>query len=125
VEAKLGLRLPSDFKILTRRYGFGEFADIALFGPFSGRADGTYFLAERALSLVGRFESVRKLAPGAVPFPLYPEPGGVVEWGFKGDATSLCWLTEGEADGWPVAVWDAVAGRGDRYQMGIVEFLHS
>lgn len=124
VEARLGLRLPADFKTLMRRYGFGEFADITLFTPFDTHTGGAYDFVERAASLVTRFKNIRELAPQAFPFPLYPEPGGLLEWSITSDGPSLCWLTEGAPDSWPVAVWDAVGGRGERYETGAVELLY-
>jgi SMI1-KNR4 cell-wall len=124
VEAALRLRLPTDFKLLMRRYGFGEFADITLFTPFDTHTDGAYDLVERARSLVDRYKSLRGMAPGIFPFPLYPEPGGLLEWAITSEGASLCWLTEGEADEWPVAVWNAAVPAGNRYEMGAVELLH-
>ncbi|HEX6683895.1 MAG TPA: hypothetical protein VF062_13920 [Candidatus Limnocylindrales bacterium] len=125
VEEALGVRLPTDYKLLVGRYGFGEFADITLLTPFSEYLDGAYDLVEGGLSLVERFQSLREASPERYPFPLYPEPGGVLEWAIASENTSLCWLTEGEPDTWPVAAWNPVSARGDRYKMGAVELLHA
>jgi SMI1-KNR4 cell-wall len=124
VEATLGLRLPADFKTLMRRYGFGEFPDITLFTPFDTHTEGAYDLVERGRTLVERYQNLRSMAPEIFPYPLYPEPGGLLEWAITSDNTSLCWLIEGEAETWPVAVWNSVAARADRYQMGAVDLLY-
>jgi hypothetical protein len=124
VEATLGIRLPADFKILMRRYGLGDFPDITLFTPFDAHTDGALDLVGRARDLVERYEKLRDLAPEDFPFPLYPERGGLLEWAITSDGTSLCWLTEGAADSWPVALWNAALGGGARYEMGAVELLY-
>jgi SMI1-KNR4 cell-wall len=124
VEARLGLRLPADFKALMRRYGFGEFPDITLFTPFDTHTGGAYDHVERARTLVERYKSLRGMAPEIFPYPLYPEPGGLLEWAITSDNTSLCWLIEGEAENWSVVVWNSVVARADRYQMGAVDLLY-
>lgn len=43
-----------------------------------------------------------------VPFPLWPEPGGLLPWGSTDNNDHVFWLTIGEPDRWPVVAtnWD-------------------
>jgi hypothetical protein len=122
-EATLGLRLPTDFKALLCHYGIGTFDDIMLWTPFASRGHGVFDLLGRARELVDLHQPLRDEYPEEFPYPLYPEPGGLLEWAGDGDGDSLCWLTEGESDSWPVVVWNIREGA-HRYDVGAVELLH-
>ncbi len=60
--------------------------------------------------------------PEDFPYPLYPEPHGLLEWANTGDGDGLYWLTLGEPDSWPVVVWNIREGA-RRYDTGAVELL--
>ncbi|MFF5125740.1 SMI1/KNR4 family protein [Streptomyces syringium] len=101
VEASLGTRLPSDFKALVATYGRGEFCDvIGLCTPF-GEDNPVRLTAE----LLEDYGSSREMFPERYPYPLFPEPGGLIAWGLTDVGHHLCWLTVGEPDSWPVVVW--------------------
>jgi hypothetical protein len=123
VEAALGLALPSDFKTLLRVYGSGEFLDVCLLVPWDTHADGAIDLVKQARRLLMDHESFRDEAPDEFPYPLYPEPGGLLEWGGTGNGDRLCWLTTGDPDEWPVVVWN-LCYYADRYDVRVVGFLH-
>ncbi len=116
VEVELGLVLPSDFKELAARYGQGDFDDISLLSP-----DDLLTSARDLLPMAGGF---RAEFPEAVPFPLWPQPGGVLEWARTGNADSLCWLTGGEPDDWTTVVWNP-RDSADRYELSAVAFLRA
>lgn len=44
-------------------------------------------------------------------------------WGETSGADALCWITVGEPDEWPVAVWERHGGGWAVYACGMVEFL--
>jgi hypothetical protein len=73
--------------------------------------------------LIPWFEDLRAEVPEDFPFPLYPEPGGLLPWAKTGDGTDLCWLTEGQPDSWPTAAWN-IPGGGHRYDMIAAELLY-
>ncbi|MFI6799676.1 SMI1/KNR4 family protein [Streptosporangium canum] len=121
VEAALGLELPADFKTLIERYGRGQFVDlITPLTPF-GAHD---LLIQRAQRLLDRERSFRAKYPDECPYPFYPEPGGLLEWAGTDNGDALCWLTEGEPDGWRVVVWNPRSVAYDASDVGAVEFLH-
>ena len=122
-EAALGLALPADFKALLRTYGVGVFDDVRLLTPFDTHPDGVFDLVESARVLIPWFEDLRAEVPEDFPFPLYPEPGGLLPWAKTGDGADLCWLTEGQPDSWPTAAWN-IRGGGHRYDMIATELLY-
>jgi len=123
VETVLGLALPEEFKLLLGHYGVGSFDDITLLSPFDSHPKRVFDLVEHANVLIPWFAELRKDAPEDFPFPLYPEPGGLLPWATTSVGTDLCWLTEGRPEHWPTAVWN-VRGGGTRYELGAVDLLH-
>lgn len=118
-ETALGLGLPDDFKALVRRYGRGEFCDLLFtYPPFGQRA---------LIDYVARLDDermVRDEFPENYPYPLYPEPGGLLIWGGTSNGHHLCWLTGGAPDDWPVVVWQPRDGDNyELYRMGAVAFI--
>src|SRR5690606_17098298 len=124
VEESLGVRLPAEFKELLRRYGLGEFDDIMLLTPFAPDDQPSADLVKRARELLPTFAQHREEWPEDFPFPLYPEPEGLLEWAVTGNGDSLCWLTTGDPDQWPVVVWNIRDGA-ERSSASAAEFLAS
>lgn len=44
----------------------------------------------------------RNSKPEKCPYPFYPEPGGLLPWAGTDNGDRVCWLTEGQPDGWTV-----------------------
>lgn len=102
VEAGLGLELPSDFKQLLEDYGLGHFNDFLFaFNPTVGNplVNLQRSVLEYAdIDRTGRAEGV------SIPYPIYPEPGGLVAWGKSDNGDVLFWLTEpaDDPDSWQI-----------------------
>jgi len=122
VEQTLGVRLPTDFQALVRRYGHGQFADITLLTPFSAGAEDLFNLVYRARAQLDLYRDHRDAWPEDFPYSLYPEPQGLLEWANTGNGDGLYWLTLGEPDSWPVVIWNIREGS-RRYEIGAVELL--
>ncbi|MBS2533122.1 hypothetical protein KGQ20_10065 [Catenulispora sp. NF23] len=56
------------------------------------------------------------------PYPVYPEPGGLLIWGNTWNADQLFWLTDGEPDEWSVVVWYRQLAEWDRFDGGFGAF---
>lgn len=101
VESKLGRRLPSDYKAFAERFGPGDFDGsifVAVPRGFGPRLD---FFGELERSI----EILRSLAADGipVPYPLYPEKGGLISWGSTIEGEVLYWRTDdADPDRWPV-----------------------
>lgn len=123
VERSLGLKLPRDYREFIFSYGGGLFADFYLvFDPFS---------TDQYLNLASRIQmncqKLRELCesngPDYIPYPIYPEKGGLLPWGNDENGNEYYWLTEGPPTKWKV-VQDNVRGDGFYcHPFGMVEFL--
>ncbi|MFE1879262.1 SMI1/KNR4 family protein [Streptomyces diastatochromogenes] len=95
VEARLGVRLPGDYKLLVETYGWGEFCDyLYLRTPF-----------------------------GTSPHngPEWHE--GLLVWGTTMDADRLCWRTEGDPEEWPVVVRGRSVRQREEFAPGAAAFV--
>ena len=117
----LGCRLPNDYQELMGVYGLGSFDDVVLWTPFTSHSWAN--LVKQARNLVGDYGPVRDDDPSAFPYPLYPEPGGLLPWASSSGGEWLCWLTGAEPDHWPVVEWNIREGA-HRHDVGAVEFLN-
>jgi hypothetical protein len=122
VEQSLGTGLPSDFKGFTELYGSGKVDDfLYLFNPFTQEPDGN-LVVERDRVLAG-YRQTRARFPERLPWPAFPEPGGVLPLGRTDNGDELYWVTDGEPDGWPVVLVEARAALQELYRMPVTGFL--
>lgn len=122
IESDLGLRLPADFKALTRHYGLGQFADfLSPLNPFSGEGA----LLRSARRLLAEEGPSRQECPQEHPHPYYPEPGGLLVWAGTDNGDRICWLTEGEPDAWTTVAWNPRSLRYASHPMGAIAFLYN
>lgn len=104
--------LPSDYRDLVTRYGKGVFNDnVALQVP----VDVDLLDSDRELR--------EEFGDEDYPYPLHPEPGGLLVWATTVNGVRLCWLTTGEPDDWPVVVWEPRAAEYERHEPGAVALL--
>lgn len=98
VESSLGgLALPDDYKKLADNLPGGRFKELV--GLVIPDGDGRY---RYGLEDLRRW---REDGHGNVPYPLFPEKGGLLAWGDTNQGQGLFWLTgPGSADDWPV-IW--------------------
>jgi hypothetical protein len=103
VEADLGTPLPADYKELVRRYGYGTFSDfLNLWSPFFAPCT----MMSQARAALDANRSLARIAPKAVPFQPFPARDGALPWAVTDNGDYVQWLTWGEPDAWPVAVWN-------------------
>ena len=122
VEAALGTALPSDYKALIGTYGSGRFGDfLYLFNPFAPSGDGN--LADEKDAVLADYAESRAKFPERYPLPPFPEPGGVLPLGRTDNGDELYWITEGEPDAWPVALFGSRESEHERHEGGVASFL--
>lgn len=98
VHARLGLRLPADYRAFIDSYGPGTVGDIRIMAPGQPAEWDLFALLDR------------KQAQGMI-LPLYPEPGGAVSWGETAGGHTLCWAPAGaDPDRWLVVAIGPGAG---------------
>jgi hypothetical protein len=113
VEAEIGTRFPADFIDFTEAYGAVEICDILWFHtPFYYLGETAYIplLGERMSYreiLMARLNEMDAVVEGRknVPWPNYPEPGGLLPIGCTEDAGLLAWITDGDPDEWGTFFW--------------------
>jgi len=108
IEATLGLPLPEDYKRMAEVFPPGHFNGLAQLGrPGDDAHPRDEFLGFKALRLQD-LRGQRAFAqehdwPGTFPYPIYPEPGGLLPWGYDRRGHQLYWLTEApDPANWPV-----------------------
>ena len=100
-EAQLGFKLPSDYREFVFAFGSGLFAGLyRVYNPFA-KSEWTALhpSVERTCTHLREF---RQSFPQDVPYPIYPEPGGLLPWANDENGNDYYWQTLGEPDTWQV-----------------------
>lgn len=119
-ESQLGIRLPEDYKTLVETYGRGDFCGaLCLCTPF-GEENPVPLTAD----LLEDYGYLREQWPELYPYPLFPEPGGLITWAVTGAGAQLCWRTEGPPESWPVVLWSRDDDY-EEYECGAAAFLEA
>jgi hypothetical protein len=123
IEKELGTKLPADYRGFVFAYGSGRFAGFyRVDNPFAASEYMALVPASRRWADILRQQ---RAGPGKdyVPFPIYPEPGGLLHWANDDNGNCYYWRTEGSPDQWTV-VQDGVRGSGFlEHKCTMAEFL--
>jgi hypothetical protein len=115
IQQEIGTAIPNDYCSFIERYGSGGIDGwLYFFNPF---AASKYTNLQRQISArLGALREIRREFPRYVPFPVYPEKGGVLPWGCTGNGDTLYWVTTGKPSDWSVCInegrgpdWDVFA----------------
>ncbi len=100
--SQLGLCLPESYLELVEHYGFAGYwqefwylLDPREDGGWTSPADD-----HSGRNLLSAQRVIRKGWPDEVPYPIFPEPGGLLPWAATDNGGRFFWLTEGEPDSW-------------------------
>ncbi len=118
VEAAIGLNLPSDYKAFIAAYGRGTINNcLEIESPFGLKDDVRKWWGNFAAfyDCVAKYESL--------PYPIYPQPGGLLPFGTLGDVDLLNWLTTGEPEQWPFVYYNREKGFFEVKGLMAVEFV--
>lgn len=126
-EAAVGTPLPADYKEYVHWFGpggFDEYLVVCVPGVENSNTELAALLAREHSHTELRARLGRR--PTAPPFPLFPEPGGWLPWGFTTGGDVLYWVTSSAGpDDWTIA---GRPGRGDdiaHFDGGFAAFLRT
>lgn len=111
----LGTKLPSDFREFGLHYGTGRFCGyLGVLNPLSGNFEPAI---KYLLETLRDNKSSRNY-----PYDVFPDSPGLLPWGGDENGQMLNWLTDGDADSWPVVV-ESHEGELERFDMTMTTFL--
>jgi hypothetical protein len=97
IEAKLGSRLPTDFRRLVTTYGSGGWLEFyGVINPLDPR-DATRWFDSRQMD---HLRAMRRDVPQYSPYPIWPDARGLLPWGGHENGGDMFWLMEGQPDEW-------------------------
>lgn len=114
IEQALGIELPQDYKDFVSTYGTGQISGIVwVYNPFSSNRylNLANQASQRPITTLGILASTGEELKVEYPYPLYPEPDGLLRWGTTDNGDELYWQTTGDPNQWPV-VTNEVRGTG-------------
>jgi len=114
-------RLPEDYKAFVGRFGTGNVSGfIWILNPAS---ENRYLNLHSELKPI--LSALRELRESGepCPYPLYPEPGGLLPFGKSENGDALYWLTIGEPERWPIVVNAARDAVYEKFECDMTDFL--
>lgn len=101
-ERRIGTDLPDDYKNLIGDQGALEFADeLVIASPFDEREHLNLLCVAARGSWAMAY--LRDQSPDPVNVAIYPEPGGLLRWGYDGGGVDYFWACVGaDPNGWTV-----------------------
>jgi hypothetical protein len=125
IERGISLRLPADYKLLAEYFPTGWFRRFVRLAKPERPVGEPQRLDSFAMEQLETLREWRAAGHGSFPYPIYPEPGGLLPWGAVREGGYAFWLTEPAADpdGWPVVVVSQECDYWDRFDGSVCEFL--
>jgi hypothetical protein len=119
-----GLVLPDDYKSVVEIFPHGTFKEfVSVIRPGIEGGDDDDYLGYYAHALED-MRGWREDGHGEFPYPIWPEPGGVLPWASTPDGFGLFWSTEGDDPArWPVVWADPQFSQWHRVPQTMAEFL--
>lgn len=125
LERRLGLDLPGEYKSFADEFPRGLIQGIVR--VIRPGEDPDYEATDYLGYYSHRLEDMRvreREIPGSIPYPIYPDVGGVLPWGDLSDGSMLFWLTRGvDQNSWPVVYCDGDFSNWTESDQGMIEVL--
>jgi hypothetical protein len=115
-----GILLPSDYKLVVDTVPDGKFKELVKVVRPASDQEYLGFYATQLEDMRG----FRAGGWGEFPYPIFPEEGGLLPWGFGPRGELFFWLTQDDdPDRWPVLWADTYYNDWFRYDLPMSEFL--
>lgn len=122
IEASLGTRLPKDSKLLIQTYGTGSWLQFYwIMNPFDARLSCIWFDPNHWE--MNFWRKMHRDDPELIPYPVWPDAGGLLIWGGNENGGTLFWLTEGDPDNWPTLAMHDRTPEFDRFDQPCTDLL--
>jgi hypothetical protein len=102
VEAKLGTKLPDDYKAFIDNYGSGMIGNVVRGSAYGmtlihilNDFDPAYSLSPMVDAVRESYEQVASGGTFPVPYPLHPDRDGLLVWAVTANGDYIHWLTKG------------------------------
>lgn len=119
VQARLGIEFPADYKEFIARYGTGAIDSFLwVLSPFATNRHLNLFDEGRA-----KLEALSELRYESIPYPLFPDAGGILPWGVTDNGDVLYWLCNGPPSDWVIVVNESRGPRWREFKLSTSEFL--
>lgn len=119
IETEIGSPLPQDYKDYARLYGSGYFLQfLHVDTPRTGNPN--IRLEKQVPSMCAMFA---QFDGDDRPYPLWPEPGGLMPFGGTDNGDTLFWLRRGTPDEWPVVLADRGGWEFELHECCMTDFL--
>ena len=105
VERAVGISLPPDYKAFVSTYGTGSIDDfLMVLNPFSDRP--ALRLQDFGEKMLGVLRETRAEGVDPPPYPIHPEPDGLLPWGATDNGDWCYWVASPTDDAarWRIAV---------------------
>ena len=119
IEADLSTPLPQDYKDFARLYGYGRFMEF--FGICIPNTVNPNTRLEWQAQMVR--DAFLTYEEEFRPYPMWPDPGGLLPFGGTDEGDEFFWLMCGPPDDWRVVVWDRGMGKFEVLDCDLTDFL--
>lgn len=118
-EQSFGTALPLDYKQFVTIYGTGAIDGFLwILNPFS--KTGYLNLVEEGRA---KLKSLKALRNEIVPYPLYPEPNGLLPCGVSDNGDVIFWRCSGDPSEWNLVLNEGRGPRWREYKVSLADFL--
>jgi hypothetical protein len=125
-EATTGLILPDDYKAFINTFGTGHIeAVIFPYNPFCKRPPlkAYYDYATWSKEVTAIKELKDKFGEDVFPFPIYPDPGGLLPWGSTDTGDRLLWQTADQHENWSIVINESRSKNFELFACSMTNFL--
>lgn len=122
VEKQLKTALPKDYKRFIEEYGTGQINEFFyILSPFAKARPMN--LLDGGMKLLDAQRTVKSEAPEDVPYPLFPEKGGLLPFGLTDNGDVFYWRTSGAPEAWTIVVNESRGPEYEKFKLSTTKFI--
>lgn len=129
-----GVEFPADYREFIDVFGSGSIGgELYIHSPLGGRRSSwspggfARVISQTTREIGPMLSDMRRRDPGIFPYRMFPDPGGLLEWGKNSNGDRCFWLTgASDPDEWPVVFLvrsEILEGGWHEAGVGVAEFL--